>query len=182
MNNVPANQQVGLDYIAGNNGLRNGDNPSDIYTLFNNFGTNPNYYRNQTTTTFRIATSINADVKSHAIQAGLEFDQRTTGFYFLSTSLLWTKMRLIANSHTDQLDLTAKPIENAQFSGLIPYYYFNYRYDQSRQTQFSERLLDKLGLPRNYTGFVNTDAIDPSTYNLSMFSAEDLLNGNKLVN
>jgi hypothetical protein len=182
VNNAPTNQQLSLDYIAGNNGLRNGDNPTAIYNLFNNFGATPTSYRNQTTTTFRIATSINADVKEHAIQAGLEFDQRTVGFYFLGASALWTKMRLITNSHTDQLDLTSTPIANEQFSGLIPYYYFNYRYDQSRQSQFSERLLDKLGLPRNYTGFVNTDGLDPSTFNLSMFSADDLLNGAQIVN
>lgn len=178
---APANQQLSLNYIAGNNGLRNGDNPTAIYGLFNNFGANPTYYRNQITSTFRIATSFNADVKDHAIQAGLEFDQRSIGFYFLNASALWTKMRLIANTHTEQLDLST-PILNNEFSGLIPYYYFNYAYDQSRQTQFSERLLDKLGLPKDYKGFVNTDGLDPSTFSVDMFSAEDLLNGDQIVN
>jgi hypothetical protein len=181
INNTPANQQISLDYIAGNNGLRNGDNPDLIYNLFSNFGSNPTYYRNQITSTFRVVTSFNADVKDHAIQAGLEFDQRSIGFYFLNASALWTKMRLIANDHTTQLDVS-NPILNTEFSGLVPYYYFNYAYDQSRQTQFSERLLDKLGLPRDYTGFINTDGLDPSTFSIDMFSADELMNGQQLVN
>ena len=131
MNHIPVGTQASLDYIVGNNGLRNGDSPTAIYNLFNNFGTNQTYYRNETNTTFRIVTSFNADVKDHAIQTGLEFDQRTLGFYYLNATQLWTKMRLIVNQHTDQLDLS-NPILNTQLSGLIPYYYFNYAYDQSR--------------------------------------------------
>jgi hypothetical protein len=181
LSQTPANRQVSLNYIAGNNGLRNGDGPTAIYNLFNNFGANPSFFRNQITSTFRIASSFNADIKSHAIQVGLEFDQRSIGFYFLSASALWTKMRLLANDHTSQLNL-ANPILNTDFSGLINYYYFDYKYDQSRQTQFSERLLNKLGLPKDYTGFVNTDGLDPSTFSVDMFSADDLLNGDQIVN
>jgi len=180
--NAPANQQLSLNYIAGNNGLLNGDNPRPVNNLFVNFGSRPNTFVDRITSTFRVVSSFNADVKDHAIQVGLEFDQRSTSLYGINASRLWPQMRLLANEHTRQLDLS-NPIKNTEFSGLIPYYYFNYAYDKSRQTQLSERLLDKLGLPRNYTGFVNTDGLDPSTFDVSMFSAEDLLNnGEQLVN
>ncbi len=182
IDHTPSNQFVTLNYIGGNNGLRNGDAPSALYNLFNNFGNPPGYYRDQITSTFRVVSSFNADIKDHAIQVGLEFDQREIGFYYLDALSLWTQMRNIVNSHTENLDLL-HPIKNEQLSGLVPYYYFNYAYDKNRQTQFSEKLLDKLGLPRDYTGFVNVDGLDPSTFSMDMFSAEDLLNnGSVLVN
>jgi hypothetical protein len=182
LDNAPSNALINMDYVAANNGLRNGDQPAAIYGLFNNFGTTPSFYRNQINSTFRIVSSFNADVKNHALQVGMEFDQQAVKFYFLDATGLWTQMRRIANSHTEELDLS-KPHLNEDLSGLVPYYYFDYYYNQSKQTQFSERLLDKLGLPRNYTGFVNTDGLDPSTFSLDMFSAEDLLNnGQQLIN
>jgi hypothetical protein len=163
-----------MDYIVANGGLRNGDLPQSIYGLYNNFGTGYAGYSKQTDEQFRIVSSFNTDIKNHALTVGLEFDQRTLSFYSLNANALWTRMRQITNIHTSQLDIS-NPHLNEQLSGLIPYYYYDYLYQQNQQTQFSERLLDKLGLPKDYTGFVNTDALDPSTLSLDMFSAEDLL-------
>ncbi len=165
---------ITMDYISGNNGLRNGDGVANIYGLYNNFGSYQASSTRQIREQFRIATSFNTDIKSHALTVGMEFDQRTNSFFSINAAGLWTRMRQIANDHTRQLDLS-NPIENPLFSGLVPYYYYNYLYEQNKQTQFSEKLLEKLGLPKNYTGFVNTDALDPATLTLDMFSAEDLL-------
>jgi hypothetical protein len=175
---------LSINYIQGNNGLVNGSSPQSIYSQYSNFGTVPFVRTFQNLNQFRIATSFNTDIKSHAISVGLEFDQRTSSFYLINGGALWTRMRQITNQHNTQLDLS-NPIKNEELSGLIPYYYFNYLYEQNKQTQFSEQLLDKLGLPRNYTGFVNTDALDPSQLDVTMFSAEDLLgqlDNNNLVN
>lgn len=166
---------VSMNYIQGNNGVLNGGRPGTIYNdLYFNFGTYPSGYSYSQSNTFRVATSFNTDVKKHALSVGFELDQRFVSSYGLAATALWTRMRQIANDHTRELDLS-NPILNQEFSGLIPYYYFDYQYQEDRQTQFSEKLLEKLGLPKDYTGFVNTDALDPSTYSLDMFSAEDLL-------
>ncbi len=174
---LAANSGVGLpsmNYIAGNNALRNGDGVPSIYELYNNFGATPGTNTKQIREQFRIASSFNTDFKNHAITVGLEFDQRTNSFYSIAASALWTRMRLIANQHTTQLD-KSNPYLNAELSGVVPFYYYDYLYQPDQQSQFSEKLLAKLGLPKNYTGFVNTDALDPSTYSLDMFSADDLL-------
>ncbi|MEO6305561.1 MAG: TonB-dependent receptor plug domain-containing protein, partial [Bacteroidia bacterium] len=163
----------GSNYIQGNNGVVNGDQPNNVYNLFNNFGFYPAGYRKEINEQFRIATSFNTDIKNHALTFGLEFDQRINSFYGLNATDLWNAMRQDANNHTKELD-TANAILVPQFSGLVPYYYYNYKYDASKQTQFSERVLDKLGLPRDYTGFVNTDALDPNDLSLDMFSADDM--------
>jgi hypothetical protein len=168
------NAYISMDYIAANNGLRNGDSPDDIYSLFLNFGTYPSGYGISNQNRFRVTSSFNTDIKDHAVTFGMEMDQSYISSWSVGASSLWTRMRQLANFHTDQLD-NSNPILVPQFSGLIPYYYFDHAYDQSKQTQFSEKLLDKMGLPRNYTGFVNIDGMDPSTFSMDMFSADDLL-------
>ncbi|HQQ93340.1 MAG TPA: TonB-dependent receptor plug domain-containing protein [Bacteroidia bacterium] len=166
---------LSMNYIQGNNGLLNGMRPGTIYNdLYFNFGTYPAVFQKAQQNTFRVATSFNTDIKKHALSVGFEIDQRFISSYGLSATALWTRMRLLANAHTTQLDVS-HPIYNEQFSGLIPYYYFDYLYEGDKQSQFSVKLLEKLGLPKNYTGFVNTDAMDPSTFSIDMFSADDLL-------
>jgi len=172
--NVEDQRLLSMDYIAANNGLRNGDLPATIYNLYNNFGYTYPVYTKQTNEQFRIASSFNTDIKNHALTVGLEFDQRSLSYYGLTASSLWTRMRQIANQHTAQLD-RSNPILNTELSGLIPYYYYDNLYQPNQQTQFSEKLLEKLGLPQNYTGFVNTDELDPSQLSMDMFSADDLL-------
>lgn len=175
VDHAPANQFLTLNYIASNNGLRNGDQPQSIYTLYNNFGTIfPRSFK-EIQEQFRVATSFNADIKSHAITFGLEFDKRTISSYnVLNAPGLWTRMRQIVGSHVQSLD-KANPILVPQFSGLVPYYYYEREYQADKQTQFSEKLLEKLGLPKNYKGIPNIDALDPSTFSMDMFSATDLL-------
>lgn len=166
--------QITMDYIGGNNGLRNGDLPQSVYNIFANFGTQYSAYSTQNLQQFRVATSFNTDIKNHALTVGLEFDQRIISNYAISATSLWTRMRLIEQNANTQLD-KSHPILNTQLSGLIPYYYYNYQFEPDKSTQFSEKIREKLGLPDNYTGFVNIDGLDPSVFNMHMFSAEDLL-------
>jgi hypothetical protein len=181
VDNAPSNAFVNMNYIAGNNGLLNGDSPSSIYSLFNNFGTYPGGYSKSISQQFRISASFNADVKSHALTFGMEIDQRVSSSWGVGASGLWTQMRQLANFHTTELD-NKNPILVPEFSGLVPYYYFERASDASRQTQFSEKLLEKLGLPKNYSKFVNIDGMDPSTFSMDMFSTEDLLGSTRAAN
>ncbi len=176
------NQQfVNLGTIAANNGLRNGDGVPSIYNLYSNIGAVYGARSQDLRDQLRVATSFNADVKDHALTVGMEFDQRNSRIHSIAATALWQRMRQIANNHATQLDLSQAFVQ-PELSGNINYYYYNYLYEEEKQSQFSERLLEKLGLPRNYTGFVNTDALDPSMLSLDMFSAEDLLGNNASAN
>lgn len=173
----------GLDYVAVLQGLRNGDAPQSIYSLWNATGNQYGSYGYNNTTQFRIASSFNADVKNHALTLGIEYDQREQRGYSVYAQGLWTRARLLANAHTDQLDVS-NPILNPDLSGTYPAYYYNYLYNADKQSEFSINLLEKMGLPKNYTGFVNIDDLDPNTMDVKMFSAEDLLgqnSGNQFV-
>jgi len=176
---------VSMNYIQGNGGMLNGDNAAPntagVNGLFDNFGVYPSVKRKADAKQFRISASFNADIKNHALTFGMEMDQRFNSYFGVGASSLWPRMRQLANFHTTELDNT-NPVLVTEFSGLIPYYYFDRASDPDRQTQFSERLLEKLGLPNNYAGFVNVDEMDPSTFSLDMFSAEDLLGGQSTSN
>ncbi|MCE3225940.1 MAG: TonB-dependent receptor [Bacteroidetes bacterium] len=175
VNNAPSTDFVSMDYIAANNGLRNGDQPQNIYNLYNNFGTSTLFYRKDILEQFRIATSFNADIKNHALTFGLEFDRQNFSRYLVQNApALWNRMRGLTDFHLKSLD-KSNPILVPEFSGLVPYYYYDRLYQADKQTQFSEKLLEKLGLPVDYKGIPNIDAMDPEMFTMDMFSAEDLL-------
>ncbi|MGZ3904740.1 MAG: TonB-dependent receptor plug domain-containing protein, partial [Bacteroidia bacterium] len=174
VNHAPSTDFVSMNYIAANNGLRNGDQPQSIYNLFANFGTVFGGYTQGISQQFRVATSFNADIKNHAMTFGLEFDKRNISSYTVFAPQLWTRMRQLVGEHLQSLD-KSNPILVPEFSGLVPYYYYDRLYQQDKQTQFSEKLLEKLGLPADYKGIPNIDALDPSTFSMDMFSATDLL-------
>lgn len=172
-----------LNQVVGNNALRNGDVPQSIYGLYNNFGTYPSSAASTYFNQFRFAASFNADIKNHAVTVGMEFDQRFLDYYNVFGAGLWTRMRQITNSHLEELDFS-NPILVPEFSGSIPYYYFNNLYQADKQTVFSQNLLAKLGYAKDYNRWINIDELDPSTFSMDMFSAEDLIDkstGNQFV-
>jgi len=171
-----------LDFVPAFQGLRNGDYPQDIYSLWNASGTQYGQYSKNQNSQARIAASFNADVKNHALTLGLEYDQRDYRGYVLGFAQLfappiqglWTRMRLLANNHTQELDKSSLHLV-PELSGTYPAYAYDYKYDASKQSEFSIKLLEKLNMPVNNTSFINIDEMDPSTFNIKMFSAEDLL-------
>ncbi|MDI9341255.1 MAG: TonB-dependent receptor [Sediminibacterium sp.] len=175
LNDVGA--EVPFDFIYAAGGLRNGDAPQSIYNLYSNYGVAAGGYSRGLNTLTRFATSFNADVKNHALTLGFEFDQRTSSFYSLGARGLWTTMRQIVDNHLQNLDKT-KPILVPELSGSIPYYFYENQYVSSSQSHFSIKLNEKMGLPVNSPQKINIDALDPSTFNMDMFSAVDLLGTN----
>lgn len=172
-----------FDIIPALQGLVNGSNPQPIYSMWNAFGNQANSYARNYTSQIRFASSFNVDIKDHALTVGVEYDQRDQRYHAVAPIQLWSRMRALANKHTTDLD-KSNPILVPELSGTYPAYYYENKYVESEQSVFSVNLLQKLGMPINNTRFVNIDELDPSTFDLKMFSAEDLLgqnSGNQLV-
>ena len=181
------------DEVAGNyenttqlldgGALLNGRRPTNVYGLWRNIGYGYNGSNRTDNTQFRITAVGSADIGDHAISLGFEYEQRTDRYFGVAPIGLWTIMRQLANSHTDYgrgID-ESQPIYNnfgsftqigfetlntapGEFSGSDPQSFFDYN------------LRNSLGLDPDGTEFINVDAMDPSEFSLSMFSADELLN------
>lgn len=162
-----------FNFISAIGGLTNGDRPSSVYNLWSATGRQYGGSDKSSTSQFRVAASFNADIKNHALTVGLEYDQREERGWNINAQGLWGRMRQLTNKHTENLDTV--PILVPELSGTYPAYFYNYHYDEANQSAFSMNLLQQLGLPKNNNTFINIDELDPSTFNINMFSAEDLL-------
>ena len=168
-------------------GLLNGQSPASVYSLFGNHGTiyGGAYKQENTQTTFKAAGS--ADIKSHEISFGFEYEQRRDYYWGSSPTSMWTLGRQLTNMHIMERDLS-NPIfvtdVNGIFQDTIDY---NRLYVESAQSTFDKNLRlqlfgDDVDLSENQLQFIDIDSYDPSTFNIKMFSEDELLNsGSSLV-
>jgi hypothetical protein len=190
-----------LNDIRGANALINGDVPKSTYGLWNSPGNSLTGY--QYTQNDQVAVSIDASFDfqpkktRHAIQFGLYYQQRVERFFGNraagTDAGIWQYMRQLTNTHiqddrTNPVYLvngqryTIEDFRNGVFS-LSPSdtVLFNKVSIDTAQSTFDRNLRAKLGL--GATDYINVDGLDPSTFSLDMFSADELLNnGNGYVN
>lgn len=160
--------------------LMNGDMPDGVYGLFSSPGTPYNGYSVADETQLAINVNGSADIGHHAIEFGIQYEQLTDRGYSYSPVSLWTIMRDYANSHIKQLDLNNPLLSYDEFGRLTVDY--NMLYDQNSQTFFDYSLRKKLGLAVDGTDWIDIDNLDPGTFNINMFNADELLrDGNNSV-
>ena len=185
--------QNNLNNILQGGALVNGDNRSglNVYGLWSTNGRIPNQYRKQNQVQGRISVSGSADIKNHNLIVGLEYEQRTERGYTVSPSTLWTLMRQLGNQNSKlhDVDSSSANILYGFFGGspakLITYSHGIYtpaiNSDNEETRGFYENIRDQLGI--NYNDTIQTDNYDPSTFNLKLFTPDELLNsGNSLIN
>jgi hypothetical protein len=187
--------------ILQGQGVLNGYGIPNTYSLFFNPG---NITSNYSKSMFeRISAyamgeaSLNLKNK-HDLQFGMTYEQNIASGYGISASSLWRLMPLLANSHIDQLDKTTTGSyvnggihsydQNGNFLDTINY---AIRVNEAAQTTFDKNLRAKLmeqgardvnGDLIGKTSFIDINSLDPSTFNIKMFSANDLWNnGNSFV-
>jgi TonB-dependent Receptor Plug Domain/Carboxypeptidase regulatory-like domain len=162
--------------------IRNGGNPQAVVTAWNNAGLNRNNYRTQEQDKTSFIANLNMDISNHALQLGLEYDQRTYRDYSVNPVGLWSLARVKANDHIANGALGDSTLILVGSTGGIPIYSLKPILNGRKESDFSIALREKLGISDNRE-FINTDAYDPSTFSLDMFSAEDLLGlGGNYVN
>ena len=161
---------------SNNYALLNGYNPTTVYDLWANTGTKYDDYSKIDNTQISLTANGSADIKNHALQFGIQYEQRIDRSISYAPVGLWTLARFYANSHIVQLDKT-NPIQvcnaNGQFQDTINY---NRLIDISSQTYFDYNLRNKLGLNPNGSDWIDVDNLDPSTFSIGMFSPDELLN------
>ncbi len=175
----PDNQYENFNQITQNNGLLNGQLPASVYDLWTNVGSRYNNYSVSNQEQFRVTANGSADLGDHALQLGFEYEQRVDRSFSLSPVGLWTRMRQMANFHIEELDT-----DNPQYSynGTFPQVDYERKYAAGDQFYFDEQLRQKLGYEVDSKEYIDVDELDPSTFSLNMFTADELLNdGNNYV-
>ncbi len=159
-------------------GLLNGDYPANVYSLFGNHGHWYGYSAKEENTQLSFKASGSADVKSHEISFGFEFEQRKDYYWqFNAFRSIWSLMRQRTNSHILERDLAnPQPV----FDLLTGIYQDTVKYDRlfiaEEQSDFDRNLRGVLGLDPNGIDYIDIDSYDPSTYSIDLFSADELLN------
>ncbi len=161
-------------------GLLNGQLPSNVYSLFGNHGTmyNGSAKQENTQTTFKASGS--ADIKSHELSFGFEFEQRKDYYWGVSPMNLWGLMRQQANKHILERNLS-KPYpvfdENGIYQDTINY---DRLFIESEQSTFDANFREALNIGQ--LEYIDIDSYTPDAFTLDMFSQDELLNnGSSLV-
>jgi hypothetical protein len=141
-----------------------------------------NTYAKQENTQTSFKASGSADIKSHELSFGFEFEQRKDYYWGISPMGLWGLMRQQANKHILERDLS-NPMPVFDANGI---YQDTINYDRlfvgSEQSDFDRNLRNELGLDPYGVDFIDIDSYDPSRYSLDLFSPDELLNnGSSLV-
>ncbi|MDR2979317.1 MAG: hypothetical protein LBV02_02580 [Bacteroidales bacterium] len=152
-------------------GLLNGESPSTLYSMYYLPGIRSSGYQKSEITAWGAKASLSMNLGNHEIKLGFEFDRPTERGYSISAAPLWTLMRGLVNTHFAELDFA-----NYSFVGEDSIS-FGLQNNLDAQSTFDRKLREKLGYDPNGTDWIDVDNLDPSTFDVSMLSAEDLLVG-----
>lgn len=165
-----------VNSVTSNGGLLNSMGAPAIYGLYNSPGNPYTSYLKSEATQFRVSASGSADIKSHEISLGFEFEQRKDFYFELAPFGLWTLARSLTNNHILEKDIS-KPIiyydEGGFFQDTIDYPRL---YNEEGQSLFDKNFREHLGLAQNDLTWIDVDSYDPSTFDISWFSADELFN------
>lgn len=167
-----------LDFLAFYGGLRNGDTPDRIYSLYSGPGDSEGRYTKYRFEQYRLTGQASGEFKGHNIKVGFEFEQRQERFFSVTSRFMWNYMRQLTNRHlvsgiSEDANEWQLVTSNGYFQDTVN---APLAYNAGDQSVFDRNLREKLGLPIDGTDFVNIDNLDPSTFSLDMFSADELLN------
>ncbi len=173
-----------LDFLVFYGGLRNGDSPRSIYSLFSGPGAEQGGYSKYRFEQYRLTGQASGEIKGHNLKVGFEFEQRQERFYGVAARNLWNYARQLTNRHLQGISQDVSSWELVTQNG----YFLDTvnappAYEAGDQAGFDRVLREQLGLSVDGLDLINIDALSPNDLNLNMFTADELLNdGNLLVN
>lgn len=165
-----------IEELIGNGIPVNGTGPRAVYGLWGSPGGVQGRYSKFRNSQFRLSGSASFDINDHSFIAGFEFEQRSNRAYSLDATGLWTQMRLLQNRPNQDLDL-ANPIvvrdANGVYQDTIRY---NYLYSPNDASTFAQNVRAANGMDPFSTEQINIMNMDPDLFDLSFFSADELIN------
>ena len=174
-----------LTTFQGLGGIVNGSGIQPIYGgLFNQPGAVANAYEENVRDQYRISAMASADIKNHSIQVGLEYEQRIESRFRINPTGLWSLMRQQANGYLS-LDKSALSVDATTGYSIIDLNAAGVSVSGDTVTWsrandfpvgdpgFAQIVRERLGLKAG--DYLDVDAYDPSTFQLSDIGSELLL-------
>ncbi len=169
--------------VEGNGGIINGGTVNGaVYNMWSSTGSVSNGYSKSESDQIRLSGRGSADIGDHAIVLGFEYEQRIERFYSLNPRDLWDLGRLSVNSHILQLDSNNYSVNYTSPNPIDPTVTFERRYDGENRSYFAYNMRNALGLDPNGIDFIDFDSYDIDLYNMTFFSADQLINPVNNVN
>ena len=163
-----------LDIYQRFGALRNGDSPDMIYSMYYSPGTVLGGYSKSSMDQIGFKASVSMNIQKHELKFGFDFEKLKYRGYGLAPVTLWTLMRNEANSHITELDKEHWILTDDGENVWVDY---NRLVNLDDQTVFDRNLRQSLGLDPNGDDWMDIDNMAPSTFDIGMFSAEELLLG-----
>ncbi len=188
-----------VQLLRARGALINGQMPGSIYGMYTTTGQSQTSYSRAGVQQYGVTVDASFDLQPrktrHSIEFGLYYQQRNESGYSMSGANtnggIWQYMRQLTNTHIG-LDvnnpyfvINGQRYTNderiAQGLSFSPFDTITYdRTVVGIQSNFDKNLRSKLGM--SATDYIAIDELDPSTFSVDMFSADELLNsGNPYV-
>jgi hypothetical protein len=193
----PFGRYENLFQIQQGNALRNGDAPQSVYGIWSNIGAPYNGFGKFENDQFRVTGAGSLVIGNHSVSLGFEYEQRVDRGWSdgdQGPTAIWAIARQLMNFHIRELDYSTGVITDSGSFKAITYNRLNSGYAYNNNGQFGGQLNNDnqsffdynvrkaLNLAPGGNDFVDIDMYDPSMYNLSMFSPDELMNqGNSFV-
>jgi hypothetical protein len=193
----PFGRYENLFQIQQGNALRNGDAPQSVYGIWSNIGAPYNGFGKFENDQFRVTGAGSLVIGNHSVSLGFEYEQRIDRGWSngdQGPTSIWSIARQLMNFHIRELDYSTGVITDSGSFKAITYDRLNSGYAHNNNGQFGGQLNNDnqsffdynvrkaLNLATGGNDFVDIDMYDPSMYNLSMFSPDELMNqGNSFV-
>jgi len=199
INGYGADGVIRTQYDLQGQGLRNGESPASVYSLYGNWGTQHNSIGKWKNLQNTMKFSASADVGDHEISFGFEREERKDMYWGVGATGLWGLMRQLTNYHILQRDLSnPHPVFDANgiYQDTVN---FNRLNEQSYDSENNPVYVDEFGnitigggsqstfdynLRSNLEGhtyndmeWIDIDNLDPDKFDLTYFSVNELLNG-----
>jgi hypothetical protein len=193
----PFGRYENLFQIQQGNALRNGDAPQSVYGIWSNIGAPYNGVGKFENDQFRVTGAGSLVIGNHSVSLGFEYEQRIDRGWSngdQGPTSIWSIARQLMNFHIRELDYSTGVITDSGSFKAITYDRLNSGFAHNNNGQFGGQLNNDnqsffdynvrkaLNLATGGNDFVDIDMYDPSMYNLSMFSPDELMNqGNSFV-
>ena len=169
-----------MDHVVFGGGLRNGDDPPYVYSMWYNSGQQNYTFRDIDDIRRRIVGSASADIGNHAIQFGFEYERFERSYYSVYGPELWALGRQLANQHLQNKRYFIDDQLQWQFGEDFLIFSSEYIVSQEQYSTFGQNIREKFNIPDNE--WVYIDEYTPDQLSIDMFSADELLdNGNLSV-